>query len=62
MHAQDTRMFIEAAEAPALVAAQLAANADIVARAAEHLRRNPPTAALICGRGSSDNAGSSPVI
>ena len=57
MLAQDTRMFAEAAEAPALVAAQLAANADIVARAAEHLRRHPPTAALICGRGSSDNAG-----
>lgn len=57
MRAEDTKMFAEAAEAPALVDAQLRENAGIVARAAAHLRAHPPTAALICGRGSSDNAG-----
>lgn len=57
MRAEDTRMFAEAAEAPALVAAQLRANADVVARAADRLRRQPPSAILMCGRGSSDNAG-----
>ena len=57
MDFRDTRMFAEAAEAPAVVAAQLKANADLVARAAERLRRDTPSAALICGRGSSDNAG-----
>lgn len=57
MRAEDTRMFAEAAEAPAVVRAQLRDNADIVAKAAARLRAHPPTAALICGRGSSDNAG-----
>lgn len=50
-------MFAEAAEAPAIVERQIAANADIVARATDHLRQHVPAAALICGRGSSDNAG-----
>lgn len=57
MRAEDTRMFQEAAQAPSAVAAQLRENADVVARAADHLQRHVPTAALICGRGSSDNAG-----
>lgn len=50
-------MFAEAAEAPAVVAAQLRANSDLVRRAADRLRERRPRAALICGRGSSDNAG-----
>ena len=50
-------MFAEAAEVPAIVAAQLRDNADIIAQAVERLRAHPPTLALICGRGSSDNAG-----
>lgn len=57
MRAEDTRMFAEAAESGRIVAAQLAANAGIVAQAANRLRIQPPSAALICGRGSSDNAG-----
>ena len=57
MRAEDTRMFAEAAESGRIVAAQLAANAGIVAQAANRLRTQPPSAALICGRGSSDNAG-----
>ncbi|KAK0339118.1 hypothetical protein LTR94_035857, partial [Friedmanniomyces endolithicus] len=57
MRAEDTRMFAEAAEAPAVVAAQLRDNAGIVATAAARLRDHVPSAALICGRGSSDNAG-----
>ncbi|MGA0545054.1 SIS domain-containing protein [Brevundimonas sp. VNH65] len=54
---RETRMFAEAAEAPAVVAAQLRDNAAIIAGAAERLRQRPPSVALICGRGSSDNAG-----
>lgn len=50
-------MFAEAAEAPRVVAAQLRENRDLVARAADRLRASPPSAVLICGRGSSDNAG-----
>ena len=57
MRAEDTRMFAEAAEAGRVVAAQLRDNADIVAAAGRRLRDHLPTAALICGRGSSDNAG-----
>ena len=57
MRAEDTRMFAEAAQAPSIVRAQLRDNAGIVAVAAARLRASPPTAALICGRGSSDNAG-----
>lgn len=57
MRAEDTRMFAEAAQAPSIVRAQLRDNAGIVAEAAARLRASPPTAALICGRGSSDNAG-----
>lgn len=57
LRVEDTLMFQEAAEAPAVVEAQLRDNAAIVSRAAEWLRQHPPTVALICGRGSSDNAG-----
>jgi len=57
MRAQDTWMFAEAAEAGAVVARQLRDNRELVARAADRLRRSPPSAVQICGRGSSDNAG-----
>lgn len=57
LRVEDTLMFREAAEASAVVEAQLRDNAAIVARAAAWLRQHPPTVALICGRGSSDNAG-----
>jgi glucosamine--fructose-6-phosphate aminotransferase (isomerizing) len=46
----------EAAQAPAVVRAQLAANAARVARLAERLRRSPPRAVVTCARGSSDHA------
>lgn len=55
--AQNTLMFREAASAGAVVAAQLAHNAPMAANLGEHLRQLSPTVALICGRGSSDNAG-----
>jgi len=57
MRCEDTRMFAEAAEAPQVVAAQLRENSDLVRHAADRLRERRPTAALTCGRGSSDNAG-----
>src|SRR5579863_2421269 len=49
-------MHSEAAQAPAVVRAQLAANAERVARLAERLRRSPPRAVVTCARGSSDHA------
>ncbi len=49
-------MYGEAAQAPAVVRAQLAANAERVARLAERLRQAPPRAVLTCARGSSDHA------
>jgi glucosamine--fructose-6-phosphate aminotransferase (isomerizing) len=49
-------MYCEAAQAPAVVRAQLAANAERVARLAERLRSSPPRAVLTCARGSSDHA------
>jgi len=49
-------MYGEAAEAPAVVRAQLAANGERVARLAERLRRAPPRAVVTCARGSSDHA------
>jgi len=49
-------MYGEAAQAPAVVRAQLAANAERVARLAERLRQSPPRAVVTCARGSSDNA------
>jgi glutamine---fructose-6-phosphate transaminase (isomerizing) len=49
-------MFREAAQAPAVVRTQLAANAAQVAQLAERLRRSPPRAVVTCARGSSDHA------
>lgn len=51
-----TRMFREAAESPAVVAAQLERNAGAAERLARHLRRTPPRAVVTCARGSSDHA------
>ena len=49
-------MFAEAAQAPALIAAQLAANEPRVRELAQLLRTRPPRAVVTCARGSSDNA------
>lgn len=49
-------MFAEAAEAPAVVAAQLVRNAPVVTALADTLRARPPRAVVTIGRGSSDNA------
>ncbi|HEY8004366.1 MAG TPA: SIS domain-containing protein [Phenylobacterium sp.] len=49
-------MFREAAEAPAMVAAQLRLNAPAVRALAEQLRASPPRAVVTFARGSSDNA------
>jgi glucosamine--fructose-6-phosphate aminotransferase (isomerizing) len=49
-------MYGEAAQAPAVVRAQLAANAERIARLAERLRQTPPRAVVTCARGSSDHA------
>ena len=51
-----TRLSREAAEAPAVVRAQLAANAALMRSLAERLRRAPPRAVVTLGRGSSDHA------
>ena len=51
-----TRMFEEAAAAPAAVRRQLDLNADIMRRLGERLRAAPPRAVVTVGRGSSDNA------
>jgi glutamine---fructose-6-phosphate transaminase (isomerizing) len=49
-------MFREAAEAPQVVRAQLAANSARAAQLAAQLRDTPPRAVITCARGSSDNA------
>ncbi|MGO9851216.1 MAG: SIS domain-containing protein [Steroidobacteraceae bacterium] len=49
-------MYGEAAQAPAVVGAQLSANAERVARLGERLRRSPPRAVVTIARGSSDHA------
>jgi glucosamine--fructose-6-phosphate aminotransferase (isomerizing) len=49
-------MFREAAESPAVVAAQLERNASTVERLARRLREFPPRAVVTCARGSSDHA------
>ncbi len=49
-------MFREAAQAGAVVGAQLDANAVTVARIARRLRDAPPRAVVTCARGSSDHA------
>jgi glucosamine--fructose-6-phosphate aminotransferase (isomerizing) len=51
-----TRMFAEASEAGAVVAAQLAANRDTVAAIAKRLHHAPPRGVMTCARGSSDHA------
>jgi len=52
-----TRMFREAAEAPAVVARLLSANRAAVDALAAELRGAPPRAVMMLGRGSSDHAG-----
>ncbi|MDR3511369.1 MAG: SIS domain-containing protein [Caulobacteraceae bacterium] len=49
-------MFAEAAQAPAVVRAQLAGDAAVIGRLAERLRAAPPRAVITLGRGSSDHA------
>lgn len=51
-----TRLSREAAEAPAVVKAQLCANAPVIRDLADRLRRAPPSAVVTLGRGSSDHA------
>ena len=54
--AEQTRMFAEAAEAPEVVARQLAANDSLVSDLADSLRRTPPRGVVTYARGSSDHA------
>ena len=54
--ARPTRLSREAAQAPAVVRAQLGANAPLIRDLADRLRRAPPTAVVTLGRGSSDHA------
>lgn len=49
-------MFDEAAQVPAVVAAQLSHNAPLIAALAASLRERPPRAVVTIARGSSDNA------
>jgi glucosamine--fructose-6-phosphate aminotransferase (isomerizing) len=51
-----TRMFVEAHEAPAAVARQLAANDEAISRLAATLRQHPPRFIVTSARGSSDHA------
>jgi len=51
-----TQMFLEAADAPALIAGQLDANRKIVSRIGAMLRTRSPRAVVTGARGSSDNA------
>jgi len=51
-----TRMFLEAGQSSAIVAAQLAANAARVEAIGRRLRASPPRAVVTCARGSSDHA------
>jgi len=53
---QDTRMFREAAEAPAAVARLLAANREAADALGAELRALKPRAVVTCARGSSDHA------
>jgi glutamine---fructose-6-phosphate transaminase (isomerizing) len=50
------RLFTEAAQAPAVVREQLAANQARCAALGERLRATPPRAVVTCARGSSDHA------
>lgn len=54
--ASSTRMFAEAAEAPAVVAAQIERNRGKLLALGAALRANPPRAVVTCARGSSDHA------
>jgi glucosamine--fructose-6-phosphate aminotransferase (isomerizing) len=49
-------MFLEAAEASAVVRAQLVANAPLLGQLGSRLRASPPRAVVTCARGSSDHA------
>ena len=51
-----TRMFLEAGQASAVVATQLAANAARIEAIGRRLRASPPRAVVTCARGSSDHA------
>jgi glucosamine--fructose-6-phosphate aminotransferase (isomerizing) len=51
-----TRLYREAAEAPAVVRAQLGANETNIRDLGERLRQHPPRAVVTLGRGSSDHA------
>lgn len=53
---ESTRMFQEAAEAPAVVARLLKANREAVRDLAARLRASPPSTVVTCARGSSDHA------
>jgi len=53
---ESTRMFQEAAEAPAVVARLLAANRDAARELGAQLRAESPKAVVTCARGSSDHA------
>lgn len=53
---ESTRMFLEASQASAVVAAQLAANARKIEALAQRLRTTPPRVVVTCARGSSDHA------
>ncbi len=55
--ASETLMFREAADSGRVVAEQLRLNRPIAEALGQRLRDFAPTAALICGRGSSDHAG-----
>jgi glucosamine--fructose-6-phosphate aminotransferase (isomerizing) len=54
--AETTRLGREAAEAPAVVRAQLGANEPVLRELAARLRAKPPRAVVTLGRGSSDHA------
>ncbi len=54
--ARPTRLSREASESPAVVRAQLAANAPLIRELADRLKRAPPPAVVTLGRGSSDHA------
>lgn len=53
-----SRMIREAAEAPAAIARQIAANAALCRELGRRLRRSPPRFVVTCARGSSDHAAS----
>ena len=56
LRAEVTAMFAEAAEAAAVVRAQLQTNEDRIAALAARLRASPPRLVATLGRGSSDHA------